>query len=117
MKEMFDNIDWDRRKEAETDIVKWVNTYCLGVFLEDPPPPRGEEVLRQMWNALDSHNNYMILMGRGSGKSVYELCTTVASISMGIQKFIVIVSNNTRASTNLLNDIWRMISNPHSPYA
>lgn len=115
--ELFSKIDWKRRREAESDIVKWVNTYCIGTFLEDPPPPKGEEVLRQMWNALDKHNNYMILMGRGQGKSVYELCTTTASISQGKQKFIVIVSNNNRASSDLLKDIWRMMSTPNTPYA
>lgn len=70
-----------------------------------------------MWSALFNHNNYMILMGRGSGKSVYELCTTMASISQGIQKFIVIVSNNSRASSELLKDIWRMVSTANTNFA
>lgn len=117
MNTLFSEINWERRKEAESDIIKWVKTYCIGIFLEDAPPERGEQVLRQMWNALDSHNNYMILMGRGSGKSVYELCTTMASISQGIQKFIVIISNNSRASANLLKDLWRMVSTPHTAFA
>ena len=97
--------------------MKWVNTYCMDIFLEDPPPPKGEEVLRQMYNALDSHSNYMILMGRGSGKSVYELCTTMMALSTGIQKFIVIVSNNNRAAVNLIKDIWRMVLEPDTPFA
>lgn len=78
---MLANINWHRRNEAESDIVKWVTTYCMGIFLEDAPSKHGEEVLRSMWNALDKHNNYMICMGRGSGKSCYELCTTMAAMA------------------------------------
>lgn len=114
---MFAAIDWERRREAETDIVKWVTTYCMGIFLEDAPSKHGEEVLRSMWTALDSHNNYMICMGRGSGKSCYELCTAMAAMAQGKQKFIVIVSNNSRAAGSLLKDMWRMISERYTAFA
>ena len=40
------NIDWDRRREAEKDIVKWVKTYCVPLMLNDDPPELGEGVLR-----------------------------------------------------------------------
>ena len=34
-----------------------------------------------------------------------------------MQKFVVIVSNNTRAASNILNDIWRMIQESGTPFA
>lgn len=117
MDEMFAGIDWERRREAESDIVKWVKTYCMGVFLEDVPSKYGEDVLRRMWSALDSHNNFMICMGRGSGKSCFELCTTMAALAQGKQKFIVIISNNSRAAGSLLKDMWRMISEKYTAFA
>jgi hypothetical protein len=45
MSNAFEQIDWNRRNEAEKSLVKWVNTYCLGLVLDDAPPPKGEEVL------------------------------------------------------------------------
>ena len=39
-------VDWQRRKNAEKSLVEWVKTYCIGLVLDEPPPPKGEEVLR-----------------------------------------------------------------------
>jgi hypothetical protein len=55
------NINWQRRNEAERDVVKWVNVYCVGVLLDDPPPPKGEEILREMARAIIDSRPYMIL--------------------------------------------------------
>ena len=54
-------IDWERRKAAERSLVKWVDTYCIGLMLDDPPPEKGRQVLAEMWNAIRSHSNYCIL--------------------------------------------------------
>ena len=35
-------IDWDRRHRAESSLVEWTKTYCVGILLDDPPPPKGE---------------------------------------------------------------------------
>lgn len=43
--EAFSNINWKRRKEAEKSLPDWVNTYCIPLLLNDPPPVKGEEVL------------------------------------------------------------------------
>ena len=115
--EAFDNIDWKRRNKAEKSIGDWVNTYCLGLLLDDSPPPKGIEVLRQMHEATTSHNNYLICMSRGSGKSSYVECITLNALATGIQKYVAIISNNARAATGLLNDIWRAITEPDTPFA
>lgn len=113
----FANIDWKRRNAAEKSIVKWVQTYCLGVLLDDAPPPKGKDVLQQMSNAIQSHSNYLICMSRGSGKSSYIECVTLYALALGIQKYVVIISNNARAASGLLSDIWRAISEPDTPFA
>ena len=69
--EMFAEVNWRRRRRAEKSLTAWVNTYCLGLLLEDSPPLLGEKVLEQMQGALTSRQNYCILMGRGSGKKSY----------------------------------------------
>ena len=113
----FANIDWKRRKAAEKSIVKWVQTYCLGLLLDDAPPPKGKDVLQQMADAMTAHSNYLICMSRGSGKSSYIECVTLHALATGIQKFVVIISNNARAASGLLSDIWRAISEPDTPFA
>lgn len=94
-----------------------MNAYCLGLLLDDPPPPKGCQVLDEMERALTGHSNYMILMARGSGKSSYVECATAFAMATGLQKFTVIVSANQKASTNMMNDLWRMIAEPDTPFA
>ena len=86
--EEFDNarasIDWERRTNAEKSLGEWVKTYmCDGLALNDEPPEKGYEVLSQMEDALTSHKNYMICMGRGFGKSSYCICASLFAIATG----------------------------------
>ena len=55
-----------------------------------------------MEKTVDSHNNYMILMSRGSGKSSYVECTTLFALALAIQKFVVIVSHDARSAGNMM---------------
>ena len=84
MDDAISNIDWDRRKAAEQDIAKWVKTYCIPLLLDDAPPKKGIEVLREMREAITSHSNYMICMPRGSGKSSYVECVTLYALATGL---------------------------------
>lgn len=115
--EAFQNIDWKRRNEAEKSIEKWVNTYCLSLLLDDAPPPKGIEVLKQMAKAMTAHTNYLICMPRGHGKSSYCECVTLYALAVGLQKYVVIISNNARAASGLLQDIWRVVVEPDTPFA
>ncbi len=94
-----------------------MNTYCLGLVLDDPPPPKGEEVLNRMEQAITAHSNFMVCLHRGAGKSCYTICTTLYAIAKGLQKFVVMVSNNARAASGLLADLWRAIQETDTPFA
>lgn len=116
--EAMSKIDKKRRQKAEKDIVKWVKTYCCdGLMLEDEPPQKGEEVLREMFNATTSHSNYCILMPRGHGKSSYILCMTLFAIATGLQKYVVIISHDARAAGSLMQDLWRAVQETDTKFA
>lgn len=114
----YSEIDWERRRRAETSLGEWVKTYmCDGLALNEEPSPRGYEVLKQMDEALTSHRNYMICMGRGFGKSSYCICASLYALATGRQKFVMIISNNGSSSANLLGDLWRVIETPDTLFA
>ena len=118
LEEAWANVDWDRRNAAEKGgIVEWTKTYMLGLTLDEAPPPLGEEILKQMEHAVTAHSNYAIAMGRGAGKSAYSVTCTIYALVLGLQRFIVIITANARASTGILNDIWRVFQVPDSAFA
>lgn len=101
-------IDWDRRNAAEKSLVEWTRVYCVGMLLDEPPPPKGEAILAEMERALDDVRPYMIMMGRGNGKTCYMECAAVFAMATGRRKFPVVVSANARAAANILADVFRM---------
>jgi hypothetical protein len=70
-----------------------------------------------MESALTAHKNYMICMGRGFGKSSYCICAALYALATGIQKYVMIISNNAASSSNLLSDVWRVIEAPDTDFA
>lgn len=110
-------IDWERRNEAEKSLTNWVKTYCIGILLDDEPPPHGYEVLEEMARALDDVRPYMIMMGRGNGKSCYIECASCYVLATGKRKFPVAISANARAAQNILADIFRMFQETDTPFA
>ena len=106
MEEAFKQVNWERRNKCEQDIIEWINTYCIGHLLDEPPPPKGEEILREMWTAIqDTKRPYMICQSRGSGKTSYVECIVLAALVTGKTKFPVFISQNANSSTQMLKDI------------
>ena len=105
--EAIKNIDLKRKTEAEKSLLNWINTYCIGILLDDPPPKKAEEVLKKMETSITAHKNYMICLPRGSGKSSYVICTALFALCTGLQKYVVIISQNARSAQSLLSDLWR----------
>lgn len=112
-----DCIDLERRAEAEKSLVSWVKTYCVGLLIDEPPPPKGEQILAEMERALDDVRPYLIMMGRGNGKTCYTECACVFAMATGRRKFPVVVSANARAAANILADVFRMFQEPDTPFA
>lgn len=110
-------IDAERRAKAETSLVEWVKTYCVGILLDEAPPQRGEQILEEMERALDDVRPYMIMMGRGNGKTCYMECASVFAMATGRRVFPVVVSANARAAANILADVFRMFQEPDTPFA
>lgn len=113
----FNHIDWERRRNAERSLVDWVQTYCVPLLLNDPPPELGKKVLEEMEHTITAHEKYMICMGRGSGKTSYVECATLFAIATGKQKYVVVISANQRASSNILKDIWRAVNEKDTPFS
>lgn len=106
-------INWERRKEAERDIVQWVKIYvCNGLLLDDEPPPLGEQILREMWQAIFDARPYMIEQARGSGKTSYIESVVLAAIAQGKRDFVVLIGQNSVSAQNLLSDIFRVVMEP-----
>ena len=38
-------VDWERRNAAEEDVEKWIDTYLVGLMMEDAPSPKMRELL------------------------------------------------------------------------
>lgn len=70
-----------------------------------------------MEEAITSHKNYMICMGRGFGKSSYCICAALYALATGRQKYVMIISNNASSSSSLLSDLWRVIEVPDTKFA
>ena len=83
MSKAFAEIDWTRRNNAEKSLVNWVETYCVPLLLNEPPPMLGNSVLDSMERTLDAHEKFMICMARGSGKTSYVECATLYAIATG----------------------------------
>lgn len=113
----FSEIDWTRRNAAESTIEEWVKTYCVGLLLDDAPPPKGVDVLKEMTHAITAHENYLICLPRGSGKSSYCECVALYALALGLQKFVAIISHNATNAKAILGDLWRAIQTPETPLA
>lgn len=72
--------------------MEWTKTYCVGILLDEAPPPRGEQILEEMERALDDVRPYMIMMQRGGGKSCYVECAAAFALATGRRRFPVVVA-------------------------
>ena len=110
LNEARSKINWERRREAELDIVKWICTYVLnGLLLDEAPPPLGEQILREMWTAIFDARPYLICMSRGAGKTSYIESVVLAGMAQGKRDFVVLIGQSADSAKNMLYDIYRVI--------
>lgn len=69
-----------------------------------------------MERALDDVRPYMIMMGRGNGKTCFMECACVFAMATGRRRFPVVVSANAKAASNILTDVFRMFQEPDTPF-
>jgi len=50
--EAFGLIDWDRRNRASASLVDFINTYFVGLMVDQPPSEKFVEALKEMEFAL-----------------------------------------------------------------
>ena len=43
--EALTKIDWERRNKAQTSLVSFIDTYCIGILLDDKPSVKAKECL------------------------------------------------------------------------
>ena len=111
-------IDIKRKEEAEKDIVKWVETYCVGLVLQTNPPTKGKEILEKMVEACTTSPKPILLeMMRGFGKTSLSVCVILYLIVSKQRQFPVIVGNNARAAQQILTDFYIAISTPDTNLA
>ena len=68
-------------------------------MLQNPPPPKGKEILEKMVEACVSSPKPILLeMMRGFGKTSLSVCVILYLIFTKQRQFPVIVGNNARAA-------------------
>ena len=115
--EAIKNINWERRKNAETSFYNWVCTYGYPQLLQYLPPKNAEQVLNRMELALNLSKPQLLMLSRGQGKSIYSQLFILYQICTLRRRFPVIISANARASTQLLTDIFRFVIEEDTPFS
>lgn len=111
-------IVWTRRHAAETDVETFINTYLVGLLMEDPPSPKFREMLRNMQTTiLQNGQPLQLLVGRGAGKTTAALALACWLLFTAQKKFVVIVSQNHSSAQSLLRELGRVILEPDTPLA
>lgn len=105
----FADINWERRKKASESLVSFIETYFIGLMIDDAPSPLFVEALEEMERALSQSRPYNIELPRGTGKTSAVEMAVVYLLATGRRKFCVIVSQNARSAGYILKDICRPI--------
>ena len=110
-------IDWKRRRKAERHFLYFLRTYCTnddpstGAFLEIPPPPSLQPIVRDMEQAIgDASIPYHIRVARGHGKTAYTKGAALWVAATGRRRYEVVVGANYVNATNIIEDIFSAIT-------
>lgn len=113
----FAEVNWERRNEASKSLVSFIQTYFIGLMIDDQPSPLFIEALQEMEQALGQSRPYNIELPRGTGKTSAVEMAVVYLLATGKRKFCVIVSQNARAAGSILKDICRPIIEKGTEFA
>lgn len=107
--EAISKIDRRRREKASESLVDFILTYFVGLMIDDKPSEKFIEALKEMEFALSQSRPYNIELPRGHGKTSAAEMAALYLLATGKRKFCVVISNNARAASSILKDIWRPI--------
>ena len=110
-------IDWKRRRRAERDFLYFLRAYCTnddhgaGAFLEIPPPPEMQQIVRDMEQAIgDASIPYHIRVARGHGKTAYTKGAALWVAATGRRRYEVVVGANVGNASNIIEDIFAAVT-------
>ena len=110
-------IDWKRRRRAERDFLYFLRAYCTnddpgaGAFLEIPPPPSMQPIVRDMEQAIgDASIPYHIRVARGHGKTAYTKGAALWVAATGRRRYEVVVGANDGNASNIIEDIFAAVT-------
>ena len=110
-------IDWKRRRRAERDLLYFLRAYCTnddpgaGAFLEIPPPPSMQPIVRDMEQAIgDASIPYHIRVARGHGKTSYTKGAALWVAATGRRRYEVVVGANDGNASNIIEDIFAAVT-------
>lgn len=90
--EAFKKVDEKRKKKGTKSFIDFVQTYCIGLMIDEPPSDRFVEALKEMEFAMANNTPYNIELPRGSGKTSAAEMLILYLLSTGKKKFAVIIS-------------------------
>lgn len=65
MNDAMGKIDWARRKTGSSSFLSFINTYCVGIMLDEPPSGKMIDVINQMEKLVSVVTPTQIEMPRG----------------------------------------------------
>lgn len=112
----FEGVNWRSRRRGEADLVYFLKTYCTGEggFLETPPPPEMQGIVREMEAGVGSTAvPYHIRMPRGTGKTSYEKGAIKWALATGRRRYVIAVAANSENAQNIIDDVYGgIVTNP-----
>lgn len=110
LKKAFKKVNWERRSKCREDPVEFVKEYCVGEdggFLETPPPPELEKIIREMAEAVgDSSIPYHIRIARGHGKTSFTKAIIKWCLAYGIRVFVIAVAASGDNAKEIIEDVY-----------
>lgn len=70
----------------------------MPILIDENPPQKGEELLRQMFRAITESKNTCLQVSRGFGKTSLTECVIAYALFTGKRKFPLIVGNNAKSA-------------------
>lgn len=110
-------VAWKRRHRAERDFLYFLKVYGTspdptdGAFLEIPPPPEMQPIVRDMEQAIGNASiPYHIRVARGHAKTSYTKGGALWTAATGRRRYVVAVGANDANATDIIENVFTNIT-------